>query len=181
MKRLKIYGEGSRPWSTGRSRDITSMLAGATWESTVLTLKANYASQGLFYFPLAGYFSGDRRGPYAEARVRPWKGLELFLSTSRYRNNLESTPNVSALSSSDASVGAAVALPGKWSLTGQLSTVKFVDREPGEQDAVSKNRQITGGLARGIGRQTVQINWREIVLDTPSGVQRQRSTEAGDT
>jgi len=44
-------------------------------------------SQGTLYYPLAGYYAGDRQGPFVEATVRPLKGLQLYGSASRYRNN----------------------------------------------------------------------------------------------
>ena len=179
-KRLKVYAEASRPIDSGE-RSLTSVVAGFSWDSAVFGLKANYVSQGILYFPLAGYFSGDRRGPFGEARVRPWKGLELFASASQYRNNLERDASLPVLTSSSTSAGVSALLPGKVSFTGQVSTVRFSDQAPGQDTATSDNRQISAAVARGIGRQTVQLNWREISLDMQPSRQRQRSTELGDT
>jgi hypothetical protein len=180
VKRLKMYAEASRP-DAGSARALTSALAGVTWDSGVLTLKANYVREGILYFPLAGYFAGDRRGPYGEARLRPWKRLEFYGSASRYRNNLEGNPIVPSFESRNASAGASASLPGKVSVNGQVSEVRFTDEAPGEAPTLTNNRQITGSISRSIGRQTLQVNWREIRLDTSAGVERQRSTEAGDT
>ena len=179
VKRLKIYAEASRP-DTPSERNLTSFFAGLTWEDALFTLKANYAHEGLFYFPLAGYSAGDRRGPYGELRFRPLKGLELFASANQYRNNLEHDSTLPSLVSNGTSAGASALLPGKVSLSGQVSTVRFSGQTPGEADTISNNRQISGVLSRSFGRQTVQYNWREIRMDTGSGPQRQRSNEVGD-
>ena len=179
-KRLKVYAEASRP-IFGGERGLTSVLAGFTWEGAILTLKANYVSQGILYFPLAGYFSGDRRGPFGEARIRPWKSLELYASASQYRNNLERNSSLPLLTSNSTSAGVSALLPGKVSFTGQVSTVRFSDQATGQDTATSNNRQISAAVARGFGRQTVQFNWREIRLDMQPNRQRQRSTELGDT
>ena len=179
IKRLKVYAEASRP-ETGAEHPVTSALAGFTWEDAVFTLKANYAWQGLFYFPLAGYFAGDRRGPYGELRFRPRKGLELFGTANEYRNNLERDPTLSSMVSTGSTAGVSALLPLKVSLTGEVSTVRFSSQAPGEAETTSNDRQISAALSRAFGRQTVQVNWREILLDTGSGPERQRSSEAGD-
>ena len=176
-KDWKLYAEVSRPME---SPSLTSFLAGLSWESTAVTLKANYGSQGVFYFPLAGYFLGDRRGPYVEARLRPWQRIELYGSASRYANNLERNASLPTLTSDTFSAGVSVLAPGKVSINGQLSTVKYRDWEPGEEPHWSNNRQITANLSRSFGRHTVQVGWREIRLELP-GVERQRAAEAGDT
>ena len=180
VKRLKIYAEGSRPEGSGE-RLVTSALAGFAWDSAAFTLKANYAYQGAFYFPLAGYFAGDRRGPFAETHYRPWKRLDLYASASQYRNNLEHDFSLPVLTSSSASVGVSAVLPDKVSFTGQVSTMRFSDQSPGQNDLTSNDRQISVALSRGIGRHTLQLNWREIRLDMEPSPQRQRSTELGDT
>jgi hypothetical protein len=179
LKQLKIYAEVSRPFSSG-TRQLTSMLAGVSWEGKIFTLKANYTDEGILYFPLAGYFSGDRRGPFGEARFRPWKRLELFASASRYTNNLEHNSSLPFLESESASAGISTLLPGKVSVTGQVSTVEYNSQTPGQQTVASQNRQTTGDASRSFGRQTIHVSWREILLDAPPKPQRQRSTEVGD-
>ena len=177
VRQLKIYAEAT----AGSARALTSVLTGITWEGAVFTLKANYTREGILYFPLAGYFAGDRRGPYAEARLRPWKRFELYGSASEYRNNLENNPVVPSFESRNGSAGVSVFLPGQFSVNGQVSEVRFSDHAPGQPSSLSRNRQITASVSRTIGRQTLQVNWREIRLDTSAGIERQRSTEAGDT
>lgn len=181
LKRLKIYAEASRPFSTGVPKSLTSVLAAVTWEGAVFTLKANYVYQGVFYFPLAGYFSGDRQGPYGEAHFRPWKRVDLYGSASRYRNNLENNDSLPTMTSDSVASGVSVLLPAKVSAYGQLSTVRFRDDTPGQDSLLSNNRQISAGLSRGIGRHSLQLSWREIRTDMNGGLQRQRSTEAADT
>jgi hypothetical protein len=72
-KRLKFYAEGSRPMADA-ARNVTSLLAGASWEDSLLTVRANYVSQGLLYFPLAGFYAGDRQGPFGEVRLHRGSG-----------------------------------------------------------------------------------------------------------
>ena len=79
--------------------------------------RVNYLVQGALYFPLAGYFSGDRRGPFCEVRAHRWKPLELYGSASQYRNNLENDANATALRSSSVSAGVNASLPWKLSAT----------------------------------------------------------------
>src|SRR5579862_4739727 len=82
-RNLSLYGEtsasatdkavaatttASRPWSA---------FGGSAWETAKLTMRANYALEGALYLPLAGYYAGDRAGPFAEMQYRPWKRLEL--------------------------------------------------------------------------------------------------------
>ena len=49
-----------------------SYFTGASYESQRITVRANYANQGIFYLPFAGYFAGDRRGPFGEILCSPW-------------------------------------------------------------------------------------------------------------
>jgi hypothetical protein len=179
VKRLKIFAEVSRP-ATQAGGTVTSFLAGAAWEDSFLTLRANYAYQGLLYFPLVGYYAGDRQGPFAEARFHPWKRLELYASASRYRNNLEHDPSLPLLNSTGTAMGISALLPEKLSATAQISTVAYSDQTPGQSAISSNNRQTGAALSRAIGHQTVQVNWRQIDLDSQANSQRQRSTEAGD-
>lgn len=180
LAKLKIYAEASKPVVAG-SRNLTSTLAGAVWEDARLTLKANYVYEGIYYYPVAGYFSGDRRGPYGELRIRPRKSVELFASASQYRNNLERDAALPVLTSNTTSAGLSALLPGTVSFTGQLSTVRFTDEAPNQGATVSNNRQVNAALARSAGRHNLQVNWREIRLDMQPAAQRQRSTEFGDT
>ena len=180
VKRLKIYAEASRPVAdTGRA--ATSVLAGASWEGTAVSVRANYVSQGTLYYPLAGYYAGDRQGPFVEARWRPGKRLELYGSASRYRNNLEHDASLPSLDSTSTALGITTLLPGKLSANAQLSTVVYSNQAPGQATVTSNNRQISAALSRSIGRQTIQVNWRDIRMDMLPSPQRQRSSEVGDS
>ena len=179
VKGLKLYAEASRPMAQGQ-RTLVSSLAGVAWESRAFTFRANYARQGALYFPLVGYYAGDRRGPFAEARFRPWKRLELYGSASQYRNNLERDPTIVSISSTGTSAGVSATLPWKFSGSAQLSTIQFSSQTPGEQAIASNNRQISAVLSRNIRRHSLHVNWRDLKLDMTSGRQRQRSTEFED-
>jgi hypothetical protein len=180
VKRLKIYAEGSRPLATAAPA-ITSMLAGFAWEDADFSLKADYTRQGLLYFPLAGYFVGDRQGPFAEARWRPAKKLEIYGSASQYHNNLERDASLPSLASLGTSAGAAGTLPGNMAASVSLSTVRFSEQGGGLDRATSNNRQIDATVSRAVRRHTLHVDWRDIRLDTIASPQFQRSWEAGDS
>jgi hypothetical protein len=176
----KLYGEASRSFAA-QEPAVTSSLTGVAWESAALTFRANYARQGALYFPLAGFYAGNRQGPFSEVRWRPRKSLELFGSASSYRNNLEHDPNAASLSSTSTALGLTAALPAQFSATGQLSTIQLSSAEPGSEPLVSHNRQINATLARSLGRHSLHFNWRELRLDMAPTPQGQRSSELEDT
>ena len=177
---LKIYMEVSRPLA-GTGPTITSMLGGVAWEHRAFSFKADYMREGLLYLPLAGYFTGDRQGPFGEARWRLRKTLEFYGSASQYRNNLERDPSLPLLTSLSTSAGASALLPGNLSASLALSTVRFNEFGGGQDPVTSNNRQINATLSRAISRHTLHADWRDIRLDTAASPQRQRSWEAGDS
>jgi hypothetical protein len=179
VKRLKIYAEGSRPLA-GAQPAVTSTLAGVAWEDAAFSFKTDYTRQGILYFPLAGYFVGDRQGPFAEGRWRPWKRLEFYGSASQYRNNLEHDVTLPFLTSLGTSAGAAGLLPGNLSGSVTLSTVRFSQQGGGQDAMASNNRQIDAIVSRPLRRHTLHVEWRDIGLDTAGSPQFQRSWEAGD-
>ncbi len=178
--RLKIYAEASQPFANTGSK-VTSLLAGAAWDSSLYSWKVNYVSQGVLYLPLAGYFAGDRRGPFGEVRFHPWKRLELYASASRYRNNLENNQSVPSLGSLSASGGITASLPGNVSASAGVSTVHFTDTGAGQTELASNNRQLNATLSKSFRRHTFHLEAREIRLDMTASLQRQRSWEAGDS
>lgn len=180
VKRLKLYTEASQPLDAP-GRKITSAFAGASWESGPLAMRVNYVSQGILYFPLAGYYAGDRRGPFAEVRYHPFKRLELYGSASHYRNNLESNPALAFLSSGSQSAGASLLIPGGFSASASYSKVRFNQTGGGQDPTASDNRQWNGTVTKSIARQTLHADFRQIDISTQPNGQRQRSWEAGDS
>jgi len=157
------------------------MLAGFAWEDAAFSFKTNYARQGELYFPLAGYFVGDRQGPFAEGRWRPWKRLEFYGSASQYRNNLQHDLSLPSLNSFGTSAGASASLPGNLSASVSLSTLRFTQEGGGQDPVASNNRQIDAIVSKPVRRHTLHVEWREIALDTAGSPQLQRSWEAGDS
>ena len=178
VKRLKVYVEGSQPLGEGKA--VFSSIAAAAWESKALTFRVNYVLQGAHYFPLAGYFMGDRKGPFAEVRLRPWKRIDLYASASNYRNNLEKDPNATGLTSTTTSAGVTLTLPARFSGSAQVSTVRYSSQQPGEAPVTSNNRQITATLSRTLGHHGLHVNWRELLLVFPPQPTRQRAVEFED-
>ncbi len=180
VESLKIYSEVSRPLS-GTEPTVTSELGGVAWEHPAFSLKADYMREGLLYFPLAGYFTGDRQGPFGEGRWRPRKTLEFYGSASQYRNNLAGDPSLPSLTSFSTAAGASALLPWNLAAALALSTVRFSEFGGGQGSAASNNQQIDATLSRSIKRQTLHADWRDIRLDTAVNPQRQSSWEAGDS
>jgi len=178
VKRLKIYAEGSRPAAAGPM--LTSTLAGFAWEDAAVSFKTDYTRQGVLYYPLAGYFVGDRQGPFAEARWRPLKRLEFYGSASQYRNNLAHDASLPFLTSLGTSTGASASLPGSLAGSVTLSTVRFSQQGDGLDAVTSNNRQIDAILSRAVRRHTLHVEWREIELGAATSPQAQHSWEAGD-
>lgn len=178
VKRLKVYAEASR--ALGASKSLSSV-AGAAWESKILTMRFNYALQGVRYFPLAGYFTGDRKGPYAEIRFRPTRWAELNASASRYTNNVEHNPEMTDLRADTASAGVSLTLPGKIAAAAQISSVRLYSQAPGESRETTLNQQITATFGRTIGRHGLQLSLRQFRLRTVTGPDRQHSAELQDT
>jgi hypothetical protein len=179
QKQVKLYAEASRPVAIA-APEIVSTAAGIAVETTPFTLRANYVTQGMLYLPLAGYHAGDRRGPFAEARLRPWKKLELFGSANAYRNNLENDPRVSQMNTSGASGGVSASLPGNLWASGQISSVRFTSTAPAGNALDSRNRQLSATLSRVIRRHSLHLTLRDIRLEQTAGPERQRSTEVED-
>jgi hypothetical protein len=177
---LKIYSEVSRPL-TATEPTVTSMLGGLAWERPAFSFKADYMREGLLYLPLAGYFTGDRQGPFAEARWRPRKTLEFYGSASQYRDNLERDQSLPVLASFSTAAGATGLLPGNLSASVSLSTVRFTQSGGGQDSTAANNQQINATLSRAVKRHTLHADWRDILLDTAINPQRQRSWEAGDS
>jgi hypothetical protein len=175
----KLYAEASQPLAPGE-RTLTSSLAGLAWESAALTFRANYVREGTLYFPLAGFFAGDRQGPFSEVRWRPRKSLEFFGSASSYRNNLEHDPAADSLSSTSTALGLTTSLPGKFSATGQFSTIGLSSAAPDSEPLVSHNQQINATLARTLGNHSLHFNWRGLRLGMAPAPQRQNSGEVED-
>ncbi len=172
-KAVVATSAASRPWSA---------FGGSAWETPKVTMRANYALEGALYLPLAGYYAGDRAGPFAEVQYRPWKRLELSGSASHYHNNLEKNPGLSSYRSTSTSAGATLQLPWKMSGSAQLSTIQFSAQPPGGAPASTSNdQQMSASLARPFRRHTVRFSVDELKLVTNTLPQRQRWAEVEDT
>ena len=169
-----VAGNPTRP-----SSNPLSTFLGATFESDWLTVRANYSDQGVLYLPLAGYFAGDRRGPFGEIRLRPFRRLDVFASASQYSNNREHDGRVPTFDSLSQSAGVSLQLPSKFALSAQVSTIRF-DSAQGSSSTRSDNQQWTATLNRPIGRHNLRVTYREMQLATNSRPDRQISREVED-
>ena len=185
FKRFRVFAEtsasrGDLAASPVRSNsNPLSLFAGAAYESDLLTVRANYADQGALYLPIAGYFAGDRRGPFGEVHLRPIKRVDLFGSASEYTNNRENDTNVPTFHSMSVSAGISLQLPSKFTLSGQFSTLRFNSTDAASMTR-SDNQEWTATLNRPLGRQNLRFTYREMKLVNNQLPTRQISREAED-
>ena len=184
---LQFYAEASAAATSGSSMLPTthqnpfSFTIGPAWNSRKLTIKANYVRQAPSYLPIAGYFLGDRSGPFVEARLKPTESIEFFGSASTYRNNIDNSQSLPTFNSTSTSAGAAFPLPLQFSASGQLSTIDFSVKQPGtDAFSESRNRQFIATLGRPIRNHSVHVSFRDLDLKSDTGPERQRSVELED-
>jgi len=184
---LKLYGEAE--WSAAQQDDSqlatrnvpVSMLAGPSFDTKLLTIRANYVFQNASYLPILGTYMGDRAGPFGEVTFRPSQRLQIFGSASGYRNNIADNPTIPTFRNSNASAGASFQLPGGISVNGQAM---FLDLSTRTNDAgawtLSQNRQELVTVARTLGHHNLRFMGRDYTQTSALGSQRQRSGEIDD-
>jgi hypothetical protein len=183
---LELYGDLTASSASAsaipRSRESPlSFTLGPVWKSRKLTVKANYVRQTASYLPVAGYFLGDRSGPYAEAEFKPVEAIELFASAGEDRNNLAHAADLPTFDSKSSSVGVSVSLPYRFSVSGQLSTTNLSLEQP-EPDGFSSshNQQLVATLGRPIRNHNLHFSYRDLKILVTTGNERQRSAEIED-
>ena len=156
-----------------------SFTAAMSLERRLMTLRMNYVDQSPLILPAAGYYAGDRRGPYAELRLRPVRGFELFGSASMSSNNGGRDPELPTFRGNSASAGVSLALPRNFSGSAQAGTVRFTVRTPEARDErVSVNQFISASAGKLLGRNSLRATGRQFYM-RDSG-QKQQSLELED-
>jgi hypothetical protein len=156
-----------------------SLFAGLSWDTKPVTARVNYQDQSALAMPLAGYFFGDRRGPYADVRVRPLKAVELFASASGYANNRAGDPEVPTFRGTNRSLGGSVSLPGNLTTTLQVADLSYSAQSgDGTPERRVENRQTSLAVAKLVGRHSIRLTGRDFTLKPDA--QQQRSLEAED-
>jgi hypothetical protein len=159
-----------------------SYFFGPSWDSERVTIRANHANLGRSYYPLAGYWTGDRKGPFGEVRLRPLSRLEIFASGSEYRSTAQPQDNLPILKSTTLPVGASLTLPWQMTASAQWSTGSFTSFDPGTNASQrSDNRQWTATLSRPIQRHSLRFMARDMRLVINGISSRERSGEFEDT
>jgi len=161
------------PWSS---------LFGAAFDSQRLSVRANYSDQGVLTLPVVGYFAGDRRGPFADLRLRPSHWLEIFGSAARQSNNLEHESAVPTLTSASLMAGASLHLPFRITTSVQLSDLDLkVNTVATNQQTSSDNLMTTATLTRPFTHHNLNLTLREIKVNSNGKFDIQTSREAEDT
>jgi hypothetical protein len=167
--------------SLGTRNSPLSTLAGPIFETKKFTLRANYTYQNASYFPLLGYYFGDRAGPYAEIKYRPVTQLELYAGASEYQNNVAKDPTLATFKTSSESAGASAQLPGKISVTAQFTMLDLESRTDAASPFLkSADQQKLITITRPFARHNLRVTVRDFQDVSPLGSQRQRSAEFDD-
>ena len=124
------------------------------WAGAVLAAE----SQGADYLPVAGAYLGDRATGRASARARPLPALELGLSASTTRSNVERDPLRPTFRSLLRGARASWSLPGNASISGTLDWLRFGGSE-GEQ---FYTRLASVSARKDLGRHGLRAEWREL-------------------
>jgi len=184
---LKWYAEGV--WSTstqdaadsGGRRVPFSTLTGPLLETRLLTLRANYTFQNASYFPVLGYYLGDRQGFFGEVIFRPLRRLEVYGSVSQYQNNVARDPALPTFRNSGDSAGVSIQLPSRVSLNGQFTILNLATRQnAGSLWDQSRNQQQSLTLSRPFARHSLRLSARDFTQASRLSPQRQRSGEIED-
>lgn len=185
--RWRLFGEAGisvapKPDGASFSPGRLSTTLSIEYEGRRFDARTNYVRQANSLLPLAGYFIGDRAGPFAEFRYTLSKRITLFGNAARASNNLDRNPQLSSMQSRTVSGGSSVELPGRILLMGNISTIRLRTMNPGTPvPLVSSNRLSMFAAMRTIGRHSLRIGWREIQMLTPEDSGRIRSIEADDS
>ena len=181
---LKFYSEAAVSQASASSLVTAgsplSFTAGPIIEFSRMTLRANYVYQSRSYLPLLGYYLGDRRGPYAEFRVRPFTRLDLFASVSDYSNNLAGDPRRPTFHTRGESAGLSVQLPFRLSLSSNWSTLRFNTRSASTTES-NTSEQLQVSLSRSFRHHGLRAAVREFRQRGVVIPQRQQTAEIADT
>ncbi len=185
--RLKFFDETSWSLSTrdgpnAATRNVPiSTLAGPMLDTKMFTLHANYTFQNAAYFPLLGFYIGDRAGPFGEVRFRPSGWLEIYASASEYENNVARDPTLANFRNSSESAGASILLPARISVNAQYTALDLSTRvNAGSPWIRAADRQKAITVSRPIRGHNIRVTVREFQEVSTLDSQRQRSVEVGD-
>lgn len=157
-----------------------SFTAGPIVDLPRLSIRANYVYQSRSYLPLLGYYLGDRRGPYAEVRVKPFTRLDLFTSASNYSNNLAHDPLRPTFTTRGKSAGVSIQLPLRLALSTQWSSLQFTTRTSAASETnISEQLQVS--LSRSFRHHGLRAAVREFRQRGVLIPQRQQTAEIADT
>jgi hypothetical protein len=104
--------------SLSLGRDQVSFYAGPLIERRRYRLEANYARQGVNYFPLSNQFLGDRQGAYASGDFQVTEKISVYGSATNARSNIEENPLRPTFRGFSVNGGASARLPGRFSVSG---------------------------------------------------------------
>jgi hypothetical protein len=158
-----------------------STLAGPVFDTKMFTVRANYTFQNASYFPLLGFYIGDRAGPFGELKFRPFSRMEIYGSASEYENNVARDPTLAYFRNSSESAGASVQLPGRISVNAQYTALDLSTRVNAASPWIkSADRQEAITLSRPFRGHNIRLAVRDFQGVSTLDSQRQRSVEVAD-
>ena len=159
-----------------------SLLTGPSWESDKFTLRGNYVSQPASYFPVLGFFAGDRRGLFVDGRYRLNTRLEVTASANDSRNNLSQDAAIPTFHSRSYSVGGSALLPSRFAVNYSLSIIDLTSSAYSQEPQfTSDNRQFIFSVNRPTRGHGLRFTYMDLALNVNSNPQAERSFEAEDT
>ena len=188
-QRLKFYSDvtlsrvGFAAGFGEAPRSPLSFLEGVIFETRRITIRANYGRQSTSYLPVAGYYAGDRRGPYTDVRLRLARFIEIYGAGSITQNNVEHNVLAADFRAESASGGATLVLPWQMNLSGQYSLVNLRTEQP---DSVTptqrfRNAEYSATLAKPFAHHSLRLNFRQLRLNSTYYNQKQPVAEVEDT
>ncbi|MBI4889601.1 MAG: hypothetical protein HY821_03180 [Acidobacteria bacterium] len=181
---LTIFAESglSAAQGFGTSRSLApapNFSASADYQSARWQVRASFVRQPASFLPLAGYFVGDRSGPYSEIHYQLSRRLNLFASASSLRNNIENRPDRASMRSAMAGGGFNAELPGRLSLMASYSAITLKSSLPEDPEwKRSGSRMSMLMLTRGFRRFSLRSSLRDLDTRNPTGDSRLRSADA---
>ena len=115
-------------------------------------------SQGVDYLPVVGAYLGDRATGRASARARALPAVEVGLSASATRSNVERDPLRPTFRSLLRGARASWDLPGNASVSGTLDWLRF----GGSEGAQFYTRLASLSARKDLGRHGLRAEWREL-------------------
>jgi hypothetical protein len=181
---IRVFGELAH--TTGAPMDRLTVrpargnaMGAAEVDRRWFMFRGSWLRQTAGYTPVAGYFSGDRGGGLMESRLQPFRWFSLFGSAGSLRNNFENNPAAWTFRTKMSNAGAILELPGRFSITAQVSSIRLASLLPRQMESRdTRNQQYMLMASKGYGRYLTRVSWRAFDIRSQPAPVRQNAAEA---